>query len=339
MPLIVALVEAGADGSQSQALLDLLPGLKEEQRPAILQEALQAARQLGVDANATRLAKALILAGFLPLLPLDQRAGAVQQALSLVDPEEVDEPLFLSPVVAVLAPYMDPELLARNLEWMPLANPDLRQLVLETWTAHHQFDSITLARVSLSALALISWDSSLRVLAFTLLIPQIPDSLLGEALEFAQDVQEAPVRLRALLALTPRLEHHLASQLLDVARLLPAPSCVRLLAGLASRLDEPLRQQVLDETLQVALSLADPGQQVLGLSSLAAIHPDWISARRGRILPYLQPLLNPADDGGRGTYLRRLSCLVPLWLSCLPGSSAENLYKVLDEVCRNWQWE
>jgi hypothetical protein len=332
-------VEAGSDGSQSQALLELVPGLKEEQRTAILLEAFQAARQLDVDANATRLAKALILAGFLPLLPPDQRAGAVQQALSLVDPEEVDEPLFLSPVVAVLAPYMDLELLAGNLEWMPLANPDLRQLVLEPWTAHHQFDPIALARVALSALELIRWDSSLRVLAFMLLLPQIPESLLGEALEFALDVQEEPARLRALLAIAPRLEHRLATQLLDAARLLPGLSCVRLLAKLASRLDEPLRQKVLDESLQAALSLADPDQQALGLSSLAASHPDSIFARRERILPYLQSLLILSDDGGRGAYLRRLSCLIPLCLSCLPGSSAENLYKVLDEVCRNWQWE
>lgn len=332
-------IEAGADGSQSQALLALLPGLKEEQRPAIIQEAFQAAGQLTVGANATRLAKALILAGFLPLLPPDQCAGVVQQALGLVDPEDVDEPLFLSPVVAVLAPYLDPELLAGYLEWMPLANADLRRFVLESWTAQHEFDPIALARVAMSALALIRWDSSLGVLAFTLLLPQIPESLLGEALEFALDVQEEPARLQALLAITPHLEHRQASQLLDVARVMPALDRIRLLAGLASRLDEPLRQQALDESLQAASSLSDPDQQALSLNSLAASHPDWIFAQRERILPLLPPLLNPAEDSGRGAYLRRLSCLVPLWLSCLPGSGAEKLYRVLEEVCHHWQWE
>jgi hypothetical protein len=332
-------IEAGSDGSQSQALLALLPGLKEEQRPAILQEAFQAAGQLTVGANATRLAKALTLAAFLPLLPSDQCAGAVHQALSLVEPEKVDEPLFLSPVVAVLVPYLDHELLASYLEWIPLANTNLRQLVLEPWSAHHQFDPIALARVAMSALALIRWDSSLRVLAFTLLLPQIPESLLGEALEFALDVQEEPDRLQALMAITPHLEHRLASQLLEVARLMPALSRIRLMAGLASRLDEPLRQRVLDESLQAALSLSDPDQQALSLNSMAASHPDWIFAQRERVLPFLPPLLNPSDDGGRGAYLRRLSCLVPLWLSCLPGSGAEKVYKVLDDVCHHWQWE
>jgi hypothetical protein len=332
-------IEAGSDGSPSQALLALLPGLKEEQRPAILQEAFQAAGQLLVGANATRLTKALTLAAFLPLLPPVQCAGAVHQALSLVDPEKVDEPLFLSPVVAVLAPYLEPELLAGYLEWMPLANSDLRQLVLEPWIAHRQFDPVVLGRVAMSAVALIRWDSSSRVLAFTMLLPQIPDSLLGEALEFALDVREEAVRLQALLAITPRLEHHLASQLLDVARLMPALSRIRLLAGLASRLDEPLRQQVLDESLQGALSLADPDQQALSLNFLVAGNPDWIFERRESILPFLSPMLNPAGDRERGAYLRRLSYLVPLWSSCLPESGVERLYKVLDEVCHHWQWE
>lgn len=332
-------IEAGLDGSRSQALLALLPGLKEEQRSAIIQEAFQAARQLTVGANATRLAKALILAGFLPLLPPDQCAGAVQQALSLVDSEDVDEPLFLSPVVAVLAPYLEPGDLVGYLEWMPLANADLRRIVLDSWTAQHEFDPVALAHMAMSALALIRWDSSLGVLAFTLLLTQIPESLLGEALEFARDVREEPARLQALLAITPRLEHRQASQLLDVARLMPALGRIRLLAGLASRLDEPLRQQVLDESLQAASSLSDPDQQALSLNSLATSHPGWIFAQRERILPLLPPLLYPAEDSGRGAYLRRLSCLVPLWLSCLPGSGAEKLYKVLDEVCHHWQWE
>ena len=103
----------------------------------------------------------------------------------------------------MLAPYLDPKLLAGYLEWISLVNTDLRQLVLESRTAHHHFDPIALVCVAMSALALIRWDSSLRVLTFTLLLPQIPGSLLGEALELALDVQEEPARLLALPVITP----------------------------------------------------------------------------------------------------------------------------------------
>jgi hypothetical protein len=332
-------VEAGMDGSRAQALLDLLPGLAQDQRPTILQEAFQAASQLSVGANATRMSKAFSLASFLPLLPPDDRPAIVRQALNLVDPDEVDEPLFLSPVVAVLAPYLEPERLAGYLEWLPLSNPDLRQPALEAWQAHRQFDPVALGRAALSAVAAIEWDESLRVQAFTLLIPQLPQSLVGEALEFALAVRAEPIRLQALLALLPRLDNRLALQLLDAARLMPALDCVRLQAGLASRMDEPLRQPVLDEALQEALPLADPDQRAQGLYALALAQPAWVLAQRQRLLPDLQLLLNPVDGCERGVYLRRLSRLAPVWLACLPGTGADSLYLVLDEVCRRWQWE
>jgi hypothetical protein len=332
-------LEAGLDGSRMQALLALLPGLAEDQQPAVLQEAFQAAGQLSVGANATRLSKALTLAAFLPLLPLGERPAVVRQALDLVDPEKVDEPLFLSPVVAVLAPYLEPERLAGYLEWMPLARNDLRQPALAAWYAHHQFDPITLAQAALSAVALIQWDARLRVQAFTLLLPHWPETLLAEALEFGLAFPEEPARLQALLALLPRLDDRLAPQLLDPAGAMLALNRVRLQAGLASRLDEPLRQPLLEEALQAALSLMDPDQQAQGLSALAVAHPAWILAQRERVLPCLQALMNPADECGRGAYLRRLSWMAPVWLACVSALGVESLYMVLDEVCHHWQWE
>jgi hypothetical protein len=332
-------VEAGSEGSRVQALWALLPVLAEDQRPAVLQEAFQAAGQLSVAANATLLAKALTLAAFLPRLAPKERHAVVHQALDLVDPEKVDEPLFLSPVVAVLAPYLDPERLAAYLEWMPLANPDLRQPALAAWQTSRQFDPIALGRAALSAVALIEWDAPLRVQAFTLLLPQMPESLLQEALEFGLALQDEAARMQALLALFPFLDGRLASRLLEPARALQALDRVRLQAGLASRLDEPQRQQVLDEALQTALSLTDPDQQAQGLNALAVAQPAWVLDQRGAVLPCLWPLFKPLDEGGRGAYLVRLSCLAPVWLACVSGPSAENLYHVLDEVCCQWQWE
>jgi hypothetical protein len=332
-------VEAGLEGSQAQALWKLLPSLAEDQQPAVLQEAFQAAGQLSIAANATRLAKAINLASFLPLLAPNDRPPVVSQALDLVDPEKVDEPLFLSPVVAVLAPYLDPERLAAYLEWMPLANPDLRQPALASWRARRQFDPIPLGRAALNAVALIEWDAPLRVQAFTLLLPQLPVSLYEEALEFGLALLDEAARLPALLALLPYLDGRLASRLLEPARALDGLDRVRLQAELASRLGEPFRQQIFAEALKVALSLTDPDQQAQALNALAVAHPAWMLDQRGAVLPCLWPLLKPVDGGGRGAYLRRLSYLAPVWLACLSESGAEDLYHVLDGVCHHWQWE
>jgi hypothetical protein len=332
-------VEAGQDHSRAHALWTLLPALAEDRQPAVLQEAFQAADQLLVAANATRLAKALTLAAFLPRLAPEARPTLAHQALDLVDPDQVDEPLFLSPVVAVLAPYLEPASLADYLDWMPLANSDLRKPAMESWHIHHQFDPLPLGRAALSAVALIEWDAPLRLQAFTLLLPQLPDNLHQEALEFATGLQEDAARLKALLALIPLLEGSMASRLLEPARALQPFSRVCLLVGIASRLEEPLRQPVLAEALQTALSLTDPDQQALALNALAIAHPAWVLEQRSVILPCLPALLKPVDGGGRGAYLIRLSCLAPVCLACVPGSKAENLYKVLDEVCHHWKWE
>jgi hypothetical protein len=332
-------VEAGSEGSQAQAMWSLLTVLPEDQQPAVLQEAFQAAGRLLVGANSTRVSKALTLAAFLPQFVPEARPAVVHQALDLVNPDKVDEPLFLSPVVAVLAPYLEPERLAGFLDWMPLANSDLRQPALEAWHVHNKFDPVTLGRAALSAVALIQWDASLRAQAFTLLLPQMSESLHREALEFGLALEDEKERLRILLALIPFLNGALASQLLNPARAFQALDRVLLQAGLASRLDEPLSQQVLAEALQMALSLTDPDQQAQGLNALAMAHPAWVLDQRDGILPCLAPLLNPEEGCGRGAYLRRLSCLVPVWLACVPASGAEDLFNVLDEGCRQWQWE
>ncbi|HEX7316258.1 MAG TPA: hypothetical protein VF297_20295 [Pyrinomonadaceae bacterium] len=113
------------------------------------------------------------------------------------------------------------------------------------------------------------------------LVPDMPDSLLQTALAASLDIYDDAARVKALLALTPRLSKvQLTSLLEDARRVVDKVQRAVAIVGLASHLDEDLKRRyapyVLDrlsDVLEEVLSTEDEMRRSFDLAALGGVLP------------------------------------------------------------------
>ena len=349
---------------QAEVLIQLIPHLSAAAQQQALEKALAASWAIEHKGDRVR-----ILIGLTPLLPDVEQKQALRRAIGTT--EAIEDGYLRAEALAGLVPLLSGPLLRRGLEiaqaigdndgraWaltklIPCLSPTERERLLSD--AFHSAQEIkhkTWRAEALAELApfLTAWereqalrdgrkvaqeieDGDERGWALAGLAPYLPDSMLQEGIDAAQEVQGRGSRAAALIRLTPRLAAHghpeealkvaktiddeylqaealsalaphltppLLKDALDAARKIwNEGSRAEALAGLARHLPPEKQAQVLQEAVAAARSIQEKWTRAEALTRLLAHLPAPPGSRGAGAVSERESVLKDALQATRG---------------------------------------
>jgi hypothetical protein len=288
---------------RAAVLIASMPQLPGREQFAVLEEALTAARAIGVGREWSRSEELAALAPHLPRSLINKALTAayaiigskerIDALVALIQPlPEEEQPAFLDEVLGTTRVISDDWSRAEALiALMPHLPIEKRPEVIEEALTAARAISFEWSRAN-TLIALIphlsieerpavveeaftaartisgKWSSAEALIA---LAPQLPEHLIPEALEVARAISDEWSCAKALIALAPQLPEHLIPEALEVARAISDEwSCAKALIALAPQLPEHL----IPEALDAVRAISDERSRATALIALAPQLPE-----------------------------------------------------------------
>jgi len=300
------------------AFLRIRHTLPEEERQAVLGEALAATRTIGSERSRAHVLSALAV--HLPpwllreALTLARTVGSKPSRVHVLcvlaahlPPEE--RRAVLREALGVARAIGDEESRVRVLSALALRLPEERRAVLG--------EALGVARAI--------GDEESRVQALSELASDLPGELLDEALTVARTVGDEESRVRVLSALAAHLSPAVVAEAVAAARAIDSkPLRAWMLSGLASYLPPEERRAVLGEALAAVRTISDEESRVWVLSGLASRLPS--EERRAVSGEALATVRTISNEGPQVWVLSALAGYLPqdLWSEALAAVRAIN---------------